>query len=217
MSNNSPGNWYFYHKQEKAKFGPLTLQSLCSFLITNNIGLEDVFLCKKGWPKWKMGLETEEFIVEYKIQFEINNELPPMLDDPSEDAMPPAIPTIINKAPEIPKEKLNLRKHPRHEIELKVIFVADKKTFRTKTKDLSLGGIQITDAVPESFFNKNIQVFISSQDLKISIKFEAILLPNRSSTKFIQFVSQTEGSLKFLESWLNSVSDSSGQILKKSA
>ena len=123
----------------------------------------------------------------------------------------------IKIEPIVAKENINKRKHPRLELELKVIFVADKKTFRTKSKDLSLGGIQITDALPESFFNKNIQVFISSPDLKISIKFEAILLPNRTSSKFVQFISQTEGSLKFLESWLSSVAVDPGKNLKKSA
>ncbi len=267
MNDNLKETWYFYHKIDKTKFGPLTLKSLCLFLITNEIGLDNIFICKKGWAKWQMGLETEEFISEYKIQLDNNNELPPMLDDPEEDSIPPAIPIITKLEPVVPKlevvvpnlkpvvteleavkpnlgpvvteleavipnlepsilpkleiivpkEPVNQRKHPRVELELKVIFVADKKTFRTKTKDLSLGGIQIADALPESFFNKNIQVFISSQDLKVSIKFEAVLLPNRSSTKFIQFLSQTEGSLKFLESWLNSVSANSGHVLKKIA
>ena len=208
MSNNTTELWYFYHKLEKAKFGPLTLVSLCTFLISHNIGLDEVFLCQKDWKKWKKGLETEDFVAEYKFQLEKDNDFLPIIDDIEEDSLINPPPTPIDST----KDWVSVRKHPRLELELKVIFVADKKTFRTKSKDLSLGGIQITDPLPESFYNKNIQVFISSPDLKISIKFEAILLPNKTSTTQIKFVSQNEGSLQFLEKWLSSV-----QNIKKSA
>ena len=114
-----------------------------------------------------------------------------------------AVAPIVNDS----KEKGELRKHPRVPIELKIVFIFEKKTFRTRTLDLSLGGVKIVDPLPECYFDRTIQVFLSSPDQKISIKFEAELVSNTKSLTQLQFSSKSEVGLKHLEAWLIAVSD----------
>lgn len=205
--------WFFYHRVKKTKLGPFPLEALCTFLINEKIELDHVLLCQSGWPKWKKGIDLSPFLNQYqKCLREKDDVLPSTEDYEDIEELPPTIPLAINPIKQNDHEK---RKHPRVAIELKVVFIVEKKSFRTRTFDLSLGGLKIVDPLPEFYFNRQIQVFLSSPDLKISIKFEAELLANTSSLTHLQFSSKNDIGLKHLEAWLMSISDS--QARKKLA
>lgn len=195
--------WFFYHRINKIKQGPFPLEALCSFLINEKVELEHVLLCQSGWQEWKKSQDIPSFLNQYQKSLKLKDDHLPSLENLEEDdeELPPMI----------PKNNSEKRKHPRVMIELKVVFIIEKKSFRTKTLDLSLGGLKIVDPLPDMYFNRPIQVFLSSPDLKISIKFEAELLPNTSSSTHIQFTAKNEIGLKHLEAWLISVSDHQSQ------
>lgn len=92
-------------------------------------------------------------------------------------------------------------------LELKVTFILNNKTFRTKTKHLSLEGIMIKDTLPEHFREEEFEIYISSPDLQLSIKFQAKFEDDSS----IKFSSKNDIGLKHLDSWMNKIP------LKKSA
>ncbi len=172
-------------------------------------------------------IEADTAIVENKLQSEINfaEDLPPQLPIKPALKLPPRPLEILVKEvkvveqlhPEIEKNVIDKRKHPRFDMELKAVFIVDKKSFRTKTLNISLGGIKIVDALPDYYFNRQIQVYLSSSDLKFSIKFEAELVHSKNSLSQIQFMSQNEISTKHLESWLQSMYQGQKMITKKTA
>jgi len=186
--SNQKAKWYFYNRQNKTQLGPLDLEALCSFLVTNQFELNYIYLCKPGWSKWKIGLEIPEFIDQYqkvlgKIenflplleveQVVINEQLTPIyekntnVDLENENILPASKP--IKESTQIRGKQYweKMRKHPRFAVELKVIFIADKKSFRSRTLDISLGRIKIADPLPSSYFDRKIEVYLSSADLKI--------------------------------------------------
>lgn len=230
--------WFYYLKTIKIKVGPLKLDELCDQLISQKIELEQAFFAQSGWPKWKNGLDIPVIVTKYQTLLEEkNNSLPPIEEDcvpPIEEEClpPPVLPMPLGQVffenkkvikqqaqPVVPNSKswTESRKHPRVEMELKAIFVVDKKSFRTKTINLSLGGIKITDPLPDIYFDREIQVFLSSMDLKFSIKFTAKLAGNKSSGNQIQFTSENEAGIKHLEAWLLTMNDKQDQIIKKTA
>ncbi len=222
--------WYFYNQLNKSKLGPFPIQELCSLLIQEKIEVDKILLCQPGWKKWEKVELHPSFLEEYNLQLTplIDDELPP-IDELDDDGLPkieneefnnlpPQIPTslIIKKVQidpetiqpiEVKKTREELRKHPRVSLELKIVFIIDKKSFRTKTLDVSLGGVKIVDPLPECYFDTTIQVFLTSPDQKFSIKFEAELLSNTLSKTHLQFNSKSSTALKHLEAWLIAVNE----------
>ena len=94
------------------------------------------------------------------------------------------------------------RRHPRFKIELKVIIVVGSKSFRTKTKDLSLGGLKLAEKIPENLNDKIGDVYIFSLDQKFSIKFQALIQLDAKRDR-VKFEAQSQESMLHLEKWIN--------------
>lgn len=212
MSEKVSDLWFYYLKSIKVKIGPLKLDTMCSQLVNKNIKLEEIFLAQSGWPKWKIALDVPIFVTVFNDLLENEkNSLPPI---EGECLSPP--PSLLPQNQDNHKWTES-RKHPRVTMELKAIFVVEKKSFRTKTINLSLGGIKITDSLPAIYFDREIQVFLSSSDLKFSIKFTAELAGNKSSGNQIQFTNQNDLGIKHLEAWLLNMEQKQNLLIKKTA
>lgn len=225
MSENGNGLWFYYYKDKKVKIGPIHLDVLCAELVNKKIELDQIYLAQSKWPQWKNGIEVPEFVKLYQDITEEAASSPPLFDDeliflPPIDTKEATTSNLslvsveatiedknsINK-PNLMNElrnnkQIESRKHPRVSMELKAIFVVDKKSFRTKTINLSLGGIKITDPLPKIYFDREIEVYLSSLDLKFSIKFVAILAGNKSTGQQIQFTRKNDAGIKHLEAWI---------------
>jgi hypothetical protein len=212
MSVEKKDLWYYYHAKIKKRLGPFSTEALCNHLLKEQVELEHIMLCQTGWKNWKCGLNVPEFISFFQNELaSFDNLLPPIIETETQAEVQIKPDIIASPA----KENINKRKHARVELELKVVFISGKKTFRTKTVDLSLGGIKTIDPLPEIYFNTPIEVFISSPDLKISIKFSAILVANANSSTHIQFTGGNDIGQKHLESWLNSVYKNQAKQISK--
>jgi hypothetical protein len=222
--------WYFYNQLNKSKLGPFPIQELCLLLIKEKIEIDKILICQPGWKKWEKAEQQPSFLEEYNLQMNpLQEEDLPPIDELDEDGLPKIeIEELSNLPPQIPsnllpkkvqidpeiiqpievkKTREELRKHPRVSLELKIVFIIDKKSFRTKTLDVSLGGVKIVDPLPECYFDTTIQVFLTSPDQKFSIKFEADLLSNTTSKTHLQFNSKSSMALKHLEAWLIAVNE----------
>lgn len=174
---------------------------------------------------------------DHKIQ--VNNEIQPIIENsPTEKKEVKNLPPPLSKMPlkikydekikseivneiinknknESKTDSTNRRKHQRVDIELKAVFILNKKSFRTKTVNLSLGGVQIVDPLPDMYFNQKIEIYLSSPDLKISIKFQTELVANMSSHTKLKFTSQNEIGFRYIEAWLLSVQNGQQESIKK--
>lgn len=123
----------------------------------------------------------------------------------------------VNNDEEEESHWISKRKHPRFKIELKVVIISQDKTFRTKTKDLSLGGMKTYDALPEHFTKNPVDVFISSPDFKISIKFTAEVVSDKKTHCHIKFIENSQHSIKELETWLSQLESKQNSTSTKKA
>jgi hypothetical protein len=189
--------------------GPITMESLCFYLINSKFDFENILICQTGWKQWKKALEVPEFINQkQKMLVDLEDSLPPIEESPVAEEIPPFIPQIV------PIEKKENRVHPRAIIELKVVFITGNKSFRTKTKNVSLGGLKIVDPLPGYYFGKLVEIYLSSPDQKFFIKLKATILENEKSLTHIKFQSKNDIGFKHLSSWLESATN---QYIKKSA
>lgn len=218
--------WFFYNTSTKEKMGPFSMDSLCAFIISNKIEPDQINLAQPDWTKWKKAVDVIEFLKKHKLPPEEAIYNLPLIEELADELEmneePPELPPeFLQKAAPAPVISIadtesweNRRKHQRFSIELKAIFIVDKKSFRTKTENLSLGGIKIVDPLPECYFNKKIQIYLSSQDLKFSIKFEANLIQNNKTQTHIKFISQNDLASKHLNAWLQAISQANNPIKK---
>jgi hypothetical protein len=214
MTNKKNDIWFYNHQTKNTKRGPFSMEALCSFIIDEKIELKDVLLCQEGWPKWVHCESMPIFVEEFQKAIKSRIYTLPSIDQiEDEDEIPPILPEMISSVNKVENKVENKeekgserRKHQRYDIALKVVFISGKKSFRTKTSDLSLGGLKIVDKLPKCYFDRKIEVFLSSPDLKVSIKFEAELIANKSTSTHVKFSCKDDIRLKQLENWLQSVS-----------
>ena len=99
----------------------------------------------------------------------------------------------------------NRRRHERHELRLRVIIRSAKVTFRTFTKDISLGGVQLENSIPEAIFGNACEIYIASLDHTQNIKFN--LGPTaRNDLSFFSFENIEPRFRDMLASWLKEAS-----------
>ena len=97
------------------------------------------------------------------------------------------------------------RKHKRYDIRFRVIIRNDGLTFRTFTKDISLGGVSLENPIPEAIFGQSCQIFIASLDLRENIRFN--LGPTgRNDLRFFSFSNIDPKFREKLDEWLQKAS-----------
>jgi hypothetical protein len=202
-SDNSHDTWYFFHKLSKKILGPFTADFLTTLMIDNNFNFQQIFICKPGWKKWSCSQNVTEFKILLDSSNEEDVDLNEFLEEPQQEIESSNNEVIDDEN----KDWTKFREHPRVTMELKIIFVSGKKSFRTKTIDLSLGGVKTSDPLPEAYLNQELDVFLSSPDLKLSIRFKAELISCKDSLSRLKFTEKNDIGLKHLENWINTVNE----------
>lgn len=95
------------------------------------------------------------------------------------------------------------RKHPRFEIKLRVIVTNKKNTFLTFTKDVSLGGLQLINEIPEYIFEGESEVFINGPNNKDSIKFKCKAIGDQQHKTRLQFEHSDAKLVEKLQLWID--------------
>lgn len=67
-------NWYFFFVRTKKKYGPYTLISICEFIIDEKVSLDQIYLSRPNWEKWKKSFEVSEFSLAYNAILKLRSE-----------------------------------------------------------------------------------------------------------------------------------------------
>lgn len=106
----------------------------------------------------------------------------------------------INAAPK--KEKKHTRRYPRIRGRLRTIITNKTKAFMTYTRDISLGGIQTENSIPQDILNAEIEVYISDPGGKKSILFRCHPVGDLNQPNRFSFSKADEKNLHKLDQWL---------------
>lgn len=105
-------------------------------------------------------------------------------------------------APATTRQYAERRRHPRYQIRFRVIIRNELLTFRTFTKDVSLGGCSLENPIPEKLLESKCQIFIGDLESNENIRFH--LQPTeRRDRRYFSFSGVEESMSGKLSQWLN--------------
>jgi hypothetical protein len=130
---------------------------------------------------------------------------------------PPAPPKKVAAAEPPPKIKPVLtgaerRIQHRFEVDLRIILISKGKSFRSISKDVSLGGMKLKNKIPPEFTGEKCIAYISNLDSKENIEVTCQVFSDPKDPCRLQFADAQTEQLKLLNQWLIS-----NESLKKSA
>lgn len=94
------------------------------------------------------------------------------------------------------------RKYPRFDIRYRVIVRNDNLTFRTFSKNISLGGVALEMPVPEALLGSECQIYVGNPRTGENIRFSGKLVSNRNDSQFFVFLKSSPDSLTKLQKWV---------------
>lgn len=105
-------------------------------------------------------------------------------------------------------DKKHNRRYPRINGRLRTIITNKAKAFMTYTKDISLGGIQTENSIPQDIINTEIEVYISDPAGKKSILFRCHPVGDLNNPNRFSFAKADEKNLQKLAQWLEDLEKS---------
>ncbi len=150
--------------------------------------------------------EYESQIVHWSHLGEAPNTISPALVQAIQPIAPKVevVPQVNAMAP-IRTSMADKRKHHRVPMKLKVVLIANDKTFRTFTEDVSLGGLRLVAEVPSDFLVDDCVVLISKIDDSENLMFEAlpVVTQQKSGTR-LKFDGEPNVYMEKLKRWMES-------------
>lgn len=101
------------------------------------------------------------------------------------------------------KVKKHNRRYPRIKGRLRTIITNKSKAFMTFTKDISLGGIQVENMIPQDILNTEIEVYLSDPTGKKSILFRCHPVGDTNNPCRFSFAKADEKNIQKLTQWLD--------------
>jgi hypothetical protein len=93
------------------------------------------------------------------------------------------------------------RQFKRVHARFRCIIRSSSLTFRTFTKDISLGGVALEDTIPSELLGNECTIFITSSNNKKNLKFKIKVTP-RPGAKFFSFENTNQEFINELNIWL---------------
>jgi hypothetical protein len=93
------------------------------------------------------------------------------------------------------------RQHKRVDARFRCIIKSSALTFRTFTRDISLGGVALEDAIPNELLGNQCTIYITSSSSKKNLKFK-IKVTQRPGAKFFSFENTDPTFMTELNTWL---------------
>lgn len=100
------------------------------------------------------------------------------------------------------KPQAGRRRFKRYNVGFRVILVADGKTFRTFSENVSTGGMLLKQKIPQGLLNKPCKIFIGSLSSPENIEMVCRLVGDTTDPRRISFLDCDAGLTKRLESWI---------------
>lgn len=111
---------------------------------------------------------------------------------------------LIDKDTQAPTAgKKHNRRYPRIKGRLRTIITNKAKAFMTFTKDISLGGIQVENNIPQDILNSEIEVYVSDPSGKKSILFRCHPVGDMKNPCRFSFAKADEKNLQKLSQWID--------------
>lgn len=149
-------NWYFFFVRTKKKYGPYTLLSICEFIIDEKISLDQIYLSRPKWEKWKKSSEVAEFSIAYNAIIKLRNENIPNTNQNKTDIDLDQTQTTIQRLPQ-PETKT----HQQAEVELE----AESEAYYQEEHEEPIA----KETVEDNYLNDEQQSFYLNYPLKIVI------------------------------------------------
>jgi hypothetical protein len=99
---------------------------------------------------------------------------------------------------------LDRRLHARHQARFRVIMKRGQDCFRTFSSDVSKGGARLGRKAPSRFFGQPCEIFISSFDLRESIRLIGVPTPDENDAMRVCFTQVDADTIKRLSAWARS-------------
>ncbi len=96
------------------------------------------------------------------------------------------------------------RAHPRLEMYLRVTIISGKRIFRTSTRNVSLGGLQLRASPPRDYSHPELQIIIENLDGSKKIMSEMSFIKD-SAQKQLKFVNMKNEDQTVLATWIESL------------
>lgn len=145
-----------------------------------------------------VNLETVTSKIETVPDMTITKELPTI---EKEGSLPENTTPTLAQA--VAGAKKHNRRYPRIKGRLRTIITNKAKAFMTFTKDISLGGIQVENNIPQDILNSEIEVYVSDPTGKKSILFRCHPVGDMKNPCRFSFAKADEKNLQKLSQWLD--------------
>jgi len=196
--------WYLGNRKTNVTDNRLFLREIAKKVIhsiQHGESDNDILIWTEGWSAWKAYKEVPEIVHEIdKIRRESEVAQPPPMPKNT-----PPIPIHENKMEaKVPEKKASptKRKHARVVARFKCIIKSSTITFRTFTKDISLGGVSLEDEIPSDLIGTECVLYISSTKTNKNLKFK-VALTERCVAKYFSFHDADEQIISELGKWLD--------------
>lgn len=142
-------------------------------------------------------------VTEVSQSNEIKN---PVTDSPLAPSEPTSPTLHAVQTQEKPKTSPQNRKHERFDLRLRVILRSQQITFRTFSKNISLGGIATEHPIPRDLINEDCTIYIANPDGQENIKFNVKFATERQDTKYFYFTEISPNTQDKLQNWIDKFS-----------
>jgi hypothetical protein len=205
--------WSLGHRKTKAVEKNLYSNQLVQRVVeslTNGSAIEDWLVWHAGWPKWKNLTEIAELMTEVQLLEKLssqpaNSPIPELPDYQEPAKILPIIPQETKTKTEITHEEK--RQFERVEARFRCIIKSTTLTFRTFTKNVSLGGVALEDTIPSELLGSECTIYITSTNnkKKKNLKFK-VRVTQRPGAKFFSFENSDQAFMAELNQWLKKAS-----------
>lgn len=199
---------------EKNLYTNQLIQMVVESLPCNSI-VEDWVVWCADWKNWKNLTDVVELMAEINTLEQLNKQQ--LAIEPKLVSQPPPMATENQNHKTNSHETINWdekRQFKRIEARFRCIIKSSSLTFRTFTKDISLGGVALEDTIPNELLGNECSIYITSTNNKKNLKFKIKVIP-RPGAKFFSFESADQVFMTELNQWLEQFL--SGSSEKKNA
>ncbi len=185
----------------KATFREVTEQTQTSFQMRKEVEKEAEITASKTFADIRLGEETVSKVIPAETE---------IIKDPVVQFDGDEITWSGIQKPKVDFSALNksmANRATRHELKIEILLISPKgKTFRSRSKNISLTGSLLQDTIPFDYYDTNFEVVVINNNTKDPLKARVKLIANtvksEGLTQRIHFTNTTDGQKKSLQALL---------------
>ncbi len=195
--------WFLYNQRTEMRYENIEFAEAIKRIHESKLILTEWLAWREGMTDWAKASDILEFQASLTSKMELTP-IPQKIPRP----VVPHKKIILEQENQILRiheqeasvSKPERRKHQRLKLKFKIIISCNSKTFRSFTKDISLGGVLLQDPIPPEMQNETCEIFISNSKGNKSVKFSCRVVSDPKKFGRISF--QDTVFVQELERWL---------------